>query len=165
MMIDKQLLVDSSGKPLTQSLFLEITYGDSAIYTFKDQDYPYNGRVMVSLKQRYLDMEDTTEYEFANKYFLGWKHWQRIASNKVIKKYVDEWREELDLKLRARAVSLMKQQAETGSYQAVKWLADRGWDIKKSGRPSKEDIEAEKKAIAKAESEYGSDVYRLFGDN
>lgn len=163
--MDKNLLTDSSGKPLTQGLFLEIGYGDSAIYTLKDDDHKYNDRVLLSIKKLYLEMEDTTEYEFANKFFLGWSHWQRICNNKVLRKYIDEWRTELDLKLRARAVKLMIEQADGGGYQAVKWLADRGWDIKRAGRPTKEDIESEKKAMAKVESEYGSDIVRLFGDS
>lgn len=164
-MVNREDLTDSSGKPLTQGLFLEIGYNDSSIYTLKDDDHEYNGRTLRSIKKLYLELEDVTEYEFANKYFLGWSHWQRICNNKVIRKYIDEWRAELELKLRARAAKLMAQQAEGGSYQAVKWLADRGWDIKKSGRPTKEDIESEKKAIARAENEYGSDVIRLYGDN
>lgn len=163
--MDKRTLTDSSGKPLTQGLFLEIGYGDSAIYTLKDDDYEYNGRFLPSIKKLYLEMEDTTEYEFSNKFFLGWSHWQRICNNKVLRKHIDEWRTELDLKLRARAVKLMIGQADGGGYQAVKWLADRGWDNKKAGRPTKEDIESEKKAIARVESEYGSDVVRLFGDS
>lgn len=163
--MDKTQLTDSSGKPLTQGLFLEIGYSNSAIYTLKDNDHEYNGNLLPSIKKLYLEMEDTTEYEFSNEYFLGWSHWQRICNNKVLRKHVDEWRTELDLKLRARAVKLMIAQADVGSYQAVKWLADRGWDIKKAGRPTKEDIESEKKAMAKVESEYGSDVVRLFGDS
>lgn len=163
--MDKSKLTDSSGKPLTQGLFLEIGYSESAIYTLKDSDHEYSGRTLPSIKRLYLGMEDTTEYEFANKFFLGWSHWQRICNNKILRKHIDEWRIELDLKLRARAVKLMIEQADGGGYQAVKWLADRGWDIKKVGRPTKEDIESEKKTIAKVESEYGSDVYRLFGDS
>lgn len=163
--MDRKYLTDNSGKPLTQGLFLEIGYSDTAIYTLKDDDHEYNGRHLPSIKKLYLLMEDTTEYEFANKFFLGWSHWQRICNNKVLRKYVDEWRVELDLKLRARAAKLMIEQADGGSYQAVKWLADRGWDIKKSGRPTKEDVESEKKAMARAESEYSSDVLRLFKDN
>lgn len=162
--MDRSSLTDSSGKPLTQGLFLEIGYSDSSIYTLKDDDHEYNGRILQSIKKLYLELEDTAEYEFANKYFLGWSHWQRICNNKVIRKYIDEWRVELELKLRSRAAKLMLQQAEGGSYQAVKWLADRGWDAKKAGRPTKEDIESEKKAIARVESEYSSDVVRLFED-
>lgn len=163
--MDRGCLTDSSNKPLTQGLFLEIGYSDSAIYTLKDDDHEYNGRVLASIKKLYLEMGDVTEYEFANKYFLGWSHWQRICNNKVLRKYIDEWRTELELKLRARAARLMIDQAAGGSYQAVKWLADRGWDVKKAGRPTKEDIESEKKAMAKVESEYGSDIVRLFGDS
>lgn len=162
--MDRDTLTDNSGKPLTQGLFLEIGYGETSIYTLKDNDHGYGGRVLPSIKRLYLEMEDVTEYEFANRYFLGWSHWQRICNNKVLRKYIDEWRVELELKLRARAAKLMVQQAEGGSYQAVKWLADRGWDVKKAGRPTKEDIESEKKAMAKVESEYGADIVRLYGE-
>lgn len=164
MEVSRNILTDASGKPLTQGLFLEIGYTESSIYTLKDNDHEYNGKLLPSIKRLYLEMEDVTEYEFANQYFLGWGHWQRICNNKVIRKHVDEWRVELELKLRARAAKLMVQQAEGGSYQAVKWLADRGWDVKKAGRPTKEDVESEKKAMAKAESEYGADIVRLYGD-
>lgn len=164
MEVSRSILTDTSGKPLTQGLFLEIGYTESSIYTLKDNDHEYNGKLLPSIKRLYLEMEDVTEYEFANQYFLGWGHWQRICNNKVIRKHVDEWRVELELKLRARAAKLMVQQAEGGSYQAVKWLADRGWDVKKAGRPTKEDVESEKKAMAKAESEYGADIVRLYGD-
>ena len=64
-MIDKSRLVDGQGKPLTQSLFLEIGYTDFSVYTLKDQDYEYNDKVYPSLKRLYLEMEDPTEYEFA----------------------------------------------------------------------------------------------------
>lgn len=62
---------------------------------------------------------------------LGGLTGQRICNNKVLRKYIDDWRVELELKLRARAAKLMIDQASSGSYQAVKWLADRGWDVKK----------------------------------
>ena len=72
--MNKKLLTDGSGKPLTQGLFLEIGYSDSALYTLKDNDHEYNDKALPSIKRLYLEMEDVTEYEFANKYFLGWSH-------------------------------------------------------------------------------------------
>ena len=49
MEIDKSKLVDTNGKPLTQSLFLEIGYNDFALFTLKEQDYDYNGKLYPSL--------------------------------------------------------------------------------------------------------------------
>ena len=161
-MIDKTKLVDGQGKPLTQSLFLEIGYTDFSVYTLKDQDYEYNGKVYPSLKRLYLEMEDPTEYEFANECLLGWRHWIRLCENKQIAKHIDEWRAELEYKLRSKAVRMMLSSAQEGNYQAAKWFADRGWSNKGAGRPSKADVEHEKQVQARLGEEYSEDVVRLF---
>jgi hypothetical protein len=160
-MLEKSKLLDQGGRPLTQSLFLEIGYTDFAVFTLKDLDYSYKGKEYQSLKRLYLEYEDPTEYAFANEYLLGWSHWVRLCENKQIRKYIDEWREELELKLRARAVKEMIKAAPE-SYQAAKWLADRGWATRGAGRPTKADIEGEKKVQARIDAEYGEDVVRLF---
>lgn len=159
--MNKQNLLDVNGKPLTQSLFLELNYSKSAVYTLKDNDYAYKGVTLPSIKRIYLDMEDTTEYEFANECFLGWQHWQRICANKACLNYIEQWREELELKLKARAVRQMIQQAESGSFQAVKWLADKGYDTRTAGRPTKEEKERHLKVQDKLDAEFGADVKRL----
>ena len=161
-MIDKSLLVDGHGKPLTQSLFLEIGYTDFAVYTLKDFDYEYNGKVYHSLKRLYIECEDPTEYEFANLHLLGWRHWLRLCENKQVAKHIDEWRAELEYKLRSKAVKMMLTSAHGGNYQAAKWFADRGWSNKGAGRPSKADVEHEKKVQAALADEYSDDVVRLF---
>lgn len=161
-MIDKSRLVDGQGKPLTQSLFLEIGYTDFSVYTLKDIDYEYNGNTYPSLKRLYLEMEDPTEYEFANTHLLGWKHWQRLCENKQIAKHIDEWRLELEYKLRSKAVKMMLNSAHSGNYQAAKWFADRGWSNRGAGRPSKEDIERNKAIEVRIADEYNDDVVRLF---
>lgn len=161
-MIDKATLLDGRGNPLTQSLFLEIGYTDFSVFTLKDADYEYNGKIYPSLKRLYLEMEDPTEYEFASTYLLGWKHWERLCENKQIVKHIDEWRRELEYKLRSRAVKMMLLSAQGGNYQAAKWFADRGWSNKGAGRPSKEDVEHEKQIQARLSSEYDEDVVRLF---
>lgn len=150
------------GRPLTQSLFLELGYGADAIYTLKEQDYEYNGKNYPSIKQLYLNSEDPTEYEFASSYFLGWRHWQRLCENKNIRKHIDEWRDELEVKLRARGVKAVMLAASTGNYQAAKWLADRGWDTRGAGRPSKLEVDKERKIQADIADEFQGDVVRLF---
>lgn len=158
----RELMLDSAGKMRTTSLFIETQYGDEAIFSYKDQDYVYKGRTIVSLKKLYLEMEDPTEYEFANKYLLSWRHWQRMVENKVIRMHINEWRDELEYKLRSKAVRKMMKSAEEGNYQASKWFADRGWASRAAGRPSKAEIESEKKIQANLDNEFNADVHRLF---
>lgn len=152
------------GKPITQSLFLELAYTENSMYTLKEHDYMYKGKLYPSLKRLFLETEDPTEYQFATKYLLGWRHWIRICENKQLKPHVAEWRDELEVKLRSQGVVLAIQNAKKGGYQASKWLADRGWDTKGAGRPSKADIDKEKKIQAAIDNEYGADVFRLFKD-
>lgn len=162
MTIDRSKMIDSMRRPLTQSLFLEIGYSDDAIYSLKEDDCEYNGKEYKSIKKLYLETADPTEYEFANKYFLNWSHWLRICNNKILAKYVAEWRDELEVKLRSAAYAQVYTQAtQGGSYQAAKWLADRGWDIRKAGRPTKEEIEGEKAKQAKIDDIWQADIIRM----
>lgn len=137
MKIEKSLLKDTQGRPLTQGLFLEISYNTQyAVYTLKDEDHEYEGKVYPSLKRLYLSMEDVVEYDFATKYLLGWSHWKRLQENKAIAKHIAEWREELELKLRSQAVrDIIDMTADEKSFQAAKWIADKGWDKLAKGRP------------------------------
>lgn len=163
MNINKDKLRDSGGKPLTQSLFLEINYTDYAVYTLKDEDYEYKGNIYLSLKRLYLEMEDPKEYLFANKYLLGWQHWKRLCENKLIRKHIDEWREELDLKLASRGVKDMINLCaqENGSFQAAKYLIEKGWDKRLPGRPSKSDIERNAAIEKRIEDDFSADILRL----
>lgn len=161
-LIDKSVLLDTEGRPLTQSLFLEIGYSEYSVYTLKDFDHEYNNKIYPSLKRLYLLEQDPTEYEFANKYLLGWRHWQRLCENKQIRKHIDEWREELEFKLRSKAVKSLLSSAEGGNYQAAKWFADRGWDSRAAGRPTKAEKEGHLNVEKRLHDEYGDDVVRLF---
>ncbi len=162
--VDKKDLVDKMGRPLTQSLFLEIGYkNDFAVYSLKDNDHHYRGVVYPSLKRLYLQHEDVTEYDFANTYLLGWNHWKRLTENKMLRKHIDEWREELELKVRSQAVKDIIDQCanEGGSFQAAKWLADRGWDKRAAGRPSKQEQEKETRIQENIQSEFADDLARM----
>ena len=163
MKIDKKKLRDGNGRPLTQSLFLEVGYNTKfAVYTQKDDDYEYKGKVYPSLKKLYLAHEDPTEYDFATTYLLGWEHWQRICRNKVFSKMIKGWREELELKLRSQAVrDIIELSTGDKGFQAAKWLADRGWDKRPAGRPSNEEVERETAMQSRLDQEYSADVVRL----
>jgi hypothetical protein len=157
----REQMLDGMGKPLTQSLFLEIGYTEQSVYTLKDQDHFHDGKWYPSLKRLYLETEDPTEYEFATTFLLGWKHWMRLCENKAVRRHVDEWREELEIKLRSKGVKEVLKSALAGNYQAAKYLSDRGWDTRGAGRPSKAEIEHEKKVQAAISDEYSADIIRL----
>ena len=161
--VDKSRLKDSRGRPLTQGLFLEVGYNtEFAVYTLKDEDFEYEGNVYPSLKALYLAHEDPTEYDFACTYLTGWDQWQRICANKLFTKVVEGWRIELELKLRSQAFKdiLMQSQGDKG-FQAAKWIADRGWDKRMVGRPSKDELEKERSIRDNIAAEYNEDVVRL----
>lgn len=162
--IDKSKMMDTGGRYLTQSMFLEVNYEPNATFTLKDNDHEWNGVVYPSLKRLYIEFEDPTEYDFANTYLLGWRHWQKLIGNKMLLNHVQEWREELEFKLRAKGVKNMMLSAASGNYQASKWLVDRGWDTRGAGRPSKAEIEGQKALIKRVDDEYGADVVRMFAN-
>lgn len=159
--MDKSRFVDSAGKPLSQGLFLEIGYTPHAVYTLKEYDHIWEGRSYPSLKKIYLEMEDVTEYEFASKHLLNWKQWQRLCDNKQVGPYIQEWRDELEYKLRSRAAKEMIEQAASGSYQATKWILDRGWINRGAGRPSKEERQHHLASEERIRNEYEDDIQRL----
>lgn len=150
------------GNYITQGLFLEIQYPDTAMYTLGDDDKEYKGKVYPSLKKLYLQMEDVVEYNFASEYLCGWEHWQRICNNEMIRKHILKWRKELELKLRSKAFKeiLSRSKTEQG-IAAARWIADKQWIKREAGRPSKEDIEREKNYQMSVLEEYGDDLKRL----
>jgi hypothetical protein len=154
-------LLDKMERPITQGLFLEVQYGENAIYTLKEVDHEWKGKLYPSLKRLYLECEDPTEYTFANQYLLGWRHWLRLCENKLIRKEIDEWRYELEVKLRSKGVLSVLKKAQAGNLQAAKWAADKGWSEQRVGRPTKEDIEHEKKVRAGITDEFSADAARM----
>ncbi len=163
-MMDKSLLKSTNGIPLTQSLFLEIGYTDYAVYTLKDEDYEYKGKVYPSLKRLYLEMEDVGEYLFASEHLLGWDQWRRLCENKQVAEHIEKWRYELELKLRSKAIIEIQLRAKSEKgISAARWLAEKGWDKRQAGRPSKAEVEREVKIQADLQSLYGDDLKRIEG--
>ena len=165
-MIDKRKMRDEvTGNFITQALFLEHQYDKSrAVFTLKDDDYEYEGVIYPSLKRLYLDKEDLGEYEFACDVLLGWRHWQRICNNKLFTNLIEEWRRELEIKMRGRAIQTIASEASNGGRSALaaaKWMADRGWEKRPAGRPTKLDVQRETEIAAGIASEYKADVVRL----
>jgi hypothetical protein len=159
----KEDLKDSRGYPLTQSLFLEINYSDYAVFTFNNEPKEYNGKIYPSLRQYYLDIADPTEYQFAKQCLLGWDHWKRISGSDLVRKEVNQWREELEVALRSEGVMAIIDATaqEGGNFQAAKWLTEKGWEKNKVGRPSKAEADAEKRIASRVNDAFKADVIRM----
>lgn len=154
---------DEKGRYIVQGLFLEDQYNPNlAVYTFDGEDKTYKGVVYPSLKRLYLLEADPKEYQFAQKYLYDWPHWQRLCKNAIVGRHIEKWREELELSLVSEGVSALIDLAlNEKSYQAAKFLADRGWDKSGRGRPSKEEVEGEIKRRADEQSEFDTDFQLL----
>ena len=168
---DRELLKDKQGRALRKALVLELSYNNPkyAIYTLKDEDYEYKGKLYYSLKKIFLECADPTEYKFATNCFANWKAWKLLAAQSV--KFnvsrewtdlVDEWREELEIMLRSQGLQDIIGRAGTEKgYQAEKYLADKGWVEQRKGRPSKQDIDNEIQQNVKVRNEVQDDLSRL----
>lgn len=160
---DKSRYKDEKGRYIVQGLFLEIQYDTRlSVFTLDGEDKTYKGVVYPSLKRLYLECGDPKEYAFATKYLYDWDHWQRITRNALLKVHVDKWREELELSLISEGVSALIDLAlNEKSYQAAKYLAERGWDKKVRGRPSQDEVAGEIKKRADIESSFEEDFKLL----
>lgn len=151
---------DKMGRWITQGLFHEMSFG-SFRQTFEPPftlaDYKEGYR---SMKQEYLEIGDPTEYTFAIQVLGSWDHWKQLCSSKWFSEHVENWREELELKLRAEGIKKLREIAKGNSNissSAAKFLADKGWDLKR-GRPSKAEIERKNKMNSKIKNKINKDL-------
>jgi hypothetical protein len=143
MEFDQTQLKDTIGNFRTMSLFFETNNTNyEALYSLKDYDHEVDGKMYPSLKKIYLQFEDPTEWEFVEAVFGNWRHWERICNNKLIFPYIEQWRKELEIKLRSKAIRDIVKLSKTKD-SAAKWVAEGNWKGKKTGRPTKEVQERE----------------------
>lgn len=156
---------DKMGRFLTQSLFLETVYDlDAALYTLQDRDREFKGKTYPSIHRLYIEMGDPTEYQFAMEYFHSWQQWLKICNSNAMRPHVDKWRDELEVKLRSQGVRKMIHNSAGSTKDAAtaaKWLADRGWNKRKAGTPSKAEVERQTKIAAGIEAEIEKDAERM----
>lgn len=163
---------NSNGQLYTKRLFYETTTlindRSSAIYTLKDQDHHADGRVYTSLYQAYLDMEDLTEYRFANRFFDSYEHLRLLNQAEWFSEHITRWRRELRLKLQSRAydalLGLMKDGTSRNSFEATKLVLALLDPTEKArrGRPDKHEINKVVKEIAREEQSLADDHSRVF---
>lgn len=164
---DNSSFKDSLGRYLTIALFYETATGskEEVVYTLKEKDY----KGFLSIKRLYLEMEDITEYEFANKYFENWSHWKKLIASAWFKEHIDVWREELELKFKARSLNQIKRTAKSSAkeaFMANKYLLEKGWekstkDKSTVGRPTQEKIKQEAQRLHDEKEIVEKDAQRL----
>lgn len=150
----------------TLSLFVEKNFDESfkPIFTIKERDFKKDGTVYYSLKQIYLSYSDPTEYTFATEVLGSWKHWQKLCNNKFLGALINEWREELEIKLRSESIRSIIQTAKEGGHKGVtaaKYVSEHGWNKRKAGRPTTAEVKRETKVLSKLETEINKDLERL----
>lgn len=148
----------------SKELFIELnTKPDIALYTLKTHDY----QGFPSLYLRYLSKNDPHEYDFALEYFEGWRHWEALSSTGWFSPYITSWREELAVKIQAQAIARIVRVAQSDtkdSAAANRYLAERAWETKVKGRPTKvPDAKKEASRILAEQSQLEDDFTRILG--
>lgn len=163
----------TNGKHLIRSLFVETESQEvkelgvsGAMFTLKDRNHEKDGKLYYSLRNIYMSYDHVPgyEYEFAQDVFGSWEHWQLLCNSAdKVRTHVESWRDEQAVKLQARALQAMFKTAMfegSKGTPAARYLADKGWQVKR-GRPSKDEVDREKKLAAGVEREVNEDLERL----
>jgi hypothetical protein len=162
---------NGSGQLLTTDLFFELAMDSKkSLYTLKPFDLIVdNEKVYPSLKKLYLEEEDITEFTFAEKYVESYAHWERLLQSRRLKEHFDQWRKELLLKIKSRALKgIIRDSVKDNKYEANKFILTNGWvdktendTGKKRGRPSKEEIKNELVRQAEIDKDLMDDLNRI----
>ena len=142
----------------TKSLFWETRHPDyPVLFTLKEHDLLLDeGITIPSLKQIYMSLNDPEEYRIATEVFTSLNHWRHLSNLVWFSPYLELWREELEVKVRAEALLQLRLQSSK-STSAAQFLAKAQWKEKR-GRPSKE----EKEAIYRREGLVQDEVDELY---
>lgn len=142
---------NSQGQWRTKSLFVE--YNKEGLFSIAD------------LKAKYLEANDLTEYRFALDSLGGWQHWKALQESPFLRMHIAQWREELELSIRAEAlariINVSKSNSKDG-FIATRYLADRQWVTPaEKGRPTKAQVAAKAKDLAVEHDRIANDAERL----
>ena len=159
---------NANGVHLTKALFYEKS-GDKAnvLYTLKDTDITIGDSCFPSLYKLYMEMEDITEFEFAERYFENWEHWMLLCSLSWFSFRAERFRHDLELKLKLQALShiiAVSRSSTRDAYGASKYILEKGYEKKKAnnvGRPSTEQIHKQAKILVNENSLIDADFDRI----
>ena len=159
-------LKDSQGRFRTQSLFWETRHESyPAHFTTKQRSIERDGVTYISMYQKYMEIADPTEYQVAIRLLGSWEHWQALLRAKWFVTLITGWREELAARIESERYYEGSSLAKKGNLSATKFLADRYGEtskqVKKRGRPSKEEKAAHLKLVEQEASDLAEDAARI----
>lgn len=154
---------DSIGRWRTKSLFYEANdyrVDEETIFTLTDQDKEVNGKTLKSLRKLFVESEDPTGYSTATQHLGGYSHWEALCKSSI-KGEIEKWKVEMEVRIRSLGLQATVASARSGNFNAAKFLAEKGWDKRIAGRPTKEDVVRETKVQAQLHSEVENDLLRM----
>lgn len=115
----------------------------------------------------YIQEDDPTEYSFVKKHIGTLEEWDFLCTSTWFKPIITQWRRELDLKIKSKALRALRIVASgdtRDAFVANRYLLDGNWKDTKSkrGRPSKQEITDEANKIASDVKRIEDDWNRLF---
>ena len=167
-------LYDNVGRIRSTSLFWETRMSareDRLVPLFTLKDKPHivkKGNAIVtypSLRQIYFTYDHAPgfEYEFSQDVFGSWDFWEKLTRT-TLKDHFQAWRDELTIKIKARAIKTIihaaKESSSTG-ISAARYLTEDGYIQKKIGRMTKEEKIRQQKIDAGIRDDLTADMERL----
>ena len=125
---------------LLQSLFIQKNTEGTALYSLTATDVIKEGQEYPSLRKLFIETDDPTEYTFSQLHLDGWEHWQKLQRSTFLTPYIKEWRKELDVKIKSRALASIiasSQGTSREAFAAQKYLSDGGYKPKQTGSKRK----------------------------
>ena len=129
---------------ITKNLFEELSANeDEIVYSLAREDGKF-----PSLYKLYMEAADLIEFDFAVKYFENYQHWKKLCQTAYFSPYIAEWRVELELMIRSKALGSLIKKSDS-STEIAKYLLNNNWvdklhnnnpTVNLRGRPSKEEI-------------------------
>jgi len=130
----------------------------SAKALFEDGTYD-----LQNFHDTFLKLEDPTEYEAALELVGSWVQWERLKRDwPAFRTHIQNWKAELEVKLKSRAIKQVNELAFDGNFQASKWIAENGWERRAgAGRPTAAEKKRAEREVAQKASETSSEKARI----
>lgn len=128
-----------AGRKATSGLFIEKD-PEKGIYSLEE------------FKRVFLDRKDPSGYLCAQEVLTDiplqkrWEEWKRLIENSWFRGRVEEWKDELEVAVRATAIQEITGGCNPKDFNTLKWLAEgRPFGEIKAGRPTKKETERKEK--------------------
>lgn len=159
--------INNQNVALTKALFWE-NYQTAAHPKYLPVFCLYGQRPgLISCQETFIAERDPSGRKWAMKYLKDWNHFQKLLKTSYFKEAYDHWCEELEAIMQSEALEriqeLMSSDKEATAFAASKYIAEKAWKEKptKRGRPSKAELEGEKKRLLELSEEERDDLTRI----